>query len=324
MEQLTPRLLGDVGGTHARWAWQAAAGAPIEHVQTYPTDRFATIEEAVAHYLAEQRLPPPRQAAIGVATAVLGDRIEMTNHPWTFSISGLQRALGLERCLVLNDFSALALALPALRADERRAVGGGEAAPRSAVGLLGPGTGLGVSGLVPDADGDWIPLDGEGGHVTLAAADAREAALLAVLRERFDHVSAERVLSGPGLVNLHQAHCMLEGRPAPELGAAEITRRALSDEDADCRRTLADFAGFLGSVAGNLALTLGARGGVYVGGGIVPRLGSALDALPFRARFEDKGRFRDYLERIPTWVVTARTPGLTGAARALDRAGARA
>jgi glucokinase len=317
-----PRLLGDVGGTNARWAWQAAPGEALAHVRSLPTADHASIADCIAAYLAANDLPAPREVAFGIATAVTGDRVQMTNHAWVFSIEDLKRTLGTERVRVLNDFEALAYAVPGLRAGELRAVGGAKAQPDAALAVIGAGTGLGVSGLVPDGRGDWRLIVGEGGHVTLAAADAREASLLAVLRERFDHVSAERVLSGPGLVNLYQAVCTLDGLAPEPLDAAQIVQRALDTAStathAACAEVLHTFAAMLGTVAGNLVLTLGARGGVYIGGGIVPRLGERFAQLPFRERFEAKGRFRDYLAAVPCWVITAESPALMGAARALD------
>ena len=319
-----PRLLGDVGGTNARWAWQSAAGVPLTHVRSLPCSAYAAIGDCIADYLRRERLCPPQQAAFGIATALTGDLVEMTNHPWRFSIAELQAVLAVDRLLVLNDFEALAQAVPGLPPSELRAVGGGAAVGGASMAVLGAGTGLGVSGLVADGRGGWAAVVGEGGHATLAAGTAREASLLAVLRERFGHVSAERVLSGPGLVNLYDAVCRLNGEPAQALEPADVLARASGEGAArcvQCEEALASFAGLLGSVAGNLALTLGARGGVFIGGGIVPRLGERFDALPVRARFEDKGRFRADLAAIPTWVITAEAPALLGAARALDSAG---
>ena len=242
----------------------------------------------------------------------------MTNHHWTFSLLGLQSALGVDRCLVLNDFVAIAAALPALKAGDSRRIGGGDAVPGAPMAVLGPGTGLGVAGLVRGPAGSAIGIAGEGGHVTLAASTAREAAVLAQLQDRFGHASAERAVSGPGLLNLYEALCAIDGLPRLALQPDDITSRALANRDPVCSEALNLFGGFLGSVAGNLALTLGARGGIYIGGGIVPRLGTAFDTLPFRQRFEDKGRFRGYLERIPTAVITMPSPALYGAASALD------
>ena len=312
-----PRLVGDVGGTHARFAWIAAPAAPPAQVATYACADFASLTQAIGRYLADHADARPRWAAIGIATAVTGDEVRMTNHPWAFSIAQVQRELGLERLLVLNDFTALALSLPALDATQLRQVGGGAAATGAPLALLGPGTGLGVSGLLP-ARGAAVPISGEGGHVTLAATDAREAAVIELLRRRFGHASAERALSGPGLENLHQALAQLEGESRPAMSAAQIT--AAAQTDAHCAEVVELFFGLLGNVAGNLALTLGARGGVYVGGGIVLHIGDRIGDSPFRERFESKGRFRDYLAAIPTWIVTApESPALIGAARALDQ-----
>ena len=199
-----------------------------------------------------------------------------------------------------------------------RPVGGGAAVAGTPRAVLGPGTGLGVAGLVPGGAGRLCIVAGEGGHVTLAAGTPREAAVLAQLQQRFGHASAERALSGPGLVNLYDAIGVLDARPTRTLQPDEVVTGALLGADPACREALQLFGALLGSEAGNLALTLGARGGVYLGGGIVPRLGTAFDALPFRERFEAKGRFRSYLERIPTFVITAPTPALQGAANALD------
>ena len=319
-----PRLLGDVGGTNARWAWQHAAGTPAAQVRVLPCAGYPGIDACIADYLRLEGLPPPRQAGFGIATPVTGDAVQMTNHHWQFSITALRATLGVDRLRVLNDFEALAHAVPGLAEHERRPVGGGEAAPGGNLAVIGPGTGLGVSGLVADGHGGLSVVVGEGGHVTLPANTAREASIAAVLRERFGHASAERALSGPGLVYLYEALCVLDGRSAEALQPADVVTRALAAgpaQDTTCREAVTTFAALLGSAAGNLALTLGARGGVYLGGGIVPRLGAVFDTLPFRERFEDKGRYRGYLAAIPTWVITAEAPALGGVARALDQAG---
>lgn len=314
------RLLGDIGGTNARFAWQASDGAPLQDVVALATADHASVGAAIAHYLAATGRSAPPWCAIGIANPITGDRVQMTNSHWSFSISALQAELGFERLRVINDFTALALALPDLQPSELRQLGGGAALAGEPVGLVGPGTGLGVSGLLPGATpGSWVPLQGEGGHVTLAAADAREEAVLRVLRERFGHASAERAVSGMGLEALHAALTTLDAPgSSTALPAAEITARALAGSDPRCAEAVALFCSFLGSVAGNLALTLGARGGVYIGGGIVPRLGPLFDGSAFRERFEAKGRFRGYLAQIPVFVIHASvSPALLGAARAL-------
>lgn len=314
------RLLADVGGTNARFAWQDHDGAEITDVLILPCADHATLADALRSYLARVGRSAPPACSIAIANPVHGDHVAMTNHHWTFSIAALKAEIGFERLLVVNDFTALALALPLLRDDEREQVGGKSARPKAAIGLIGPGTGLGVSGLLPDGRGGWVPLQGEGGHVTLAGATLREDAVLHVLARRYGHASAERAVCGQGLVDIHDALAEIDGPGGtlPVRSAADISAAALAGRDARCVETAQLFCAFLGSAAGNLALTLGAKGGVYIGGGIVPRLGAMFAASPFRTRFEAKGRFADYLAEIPVFVIRAqRSPALLGAARAL-------
>ncbi|MET0333875.1 MAG: glucokinase [Rhizobacter sp.] len=315
-----PRLLGDVGGTNARFAWQSEPGAPIESVCTYPCKDHESLLKALQHYLREQQKPQPQTCCIGIATPLVGDEVKMTNHHWSFSISALERALGVSRLLVINDFTALALSLPSLPADELFQVGGGQPDAKAPVALLGAGTGLGVSGLLPvPRAGGLVPITGEGGHVTLSPTDERQEAVVRELRRRFGHPSAERALSGPGLVNLYQALCALDGVPARVDTGAAVTDAAVSGADPQCVEAVAIFFSLLGTVAGNLALSLGARGGVYIGGGIVPKLGDGITRSGFRAAFEQKGRYQGYMAAIPVFVITAKqSPALLGASRALD------
>lgn len=311
------RLVGDVGGTNARFAIVTAAGRAPSHVRTLACADHRGIEEAIRAYLGMVQLPLPDLAAIGIASPIDGDRVSMTNHHWAFSVEKLRASLGLTRLRVINDFSALAMSLPELSPSERRQIGAGTALAHHAIGLLGAGTGLGISGLIWCGE-HHVPLAGEGGHITLPAGNAREAEIIAVLREHYGHVSAERVLSGPGMVALHDAIVELAGGPPQRLTSTEISTRALAGTCPACTETLHTFCALLGTVAGDLALTLGARGGVYVGGGIVPRLGAYFATSPFRARFEHKGRYAHYLASIPTYVIEAPFPALLGAARALD------
>jgi glucokinase len=332
-----PRLLADIGGTNARFAWQPGPGATLVDELQWPCDAHASLQDALAHYLRHTGRKAPPECAIGIANPVTGDRVTMTNRDWSFSIEALRAALGFERLLVMNDFKALALALPSLQPDElHRIEGGGQPLPGAAMALVGPGTGLGVATLVPTPAGP-VAVDGEGGHVTLSALDDEEAAVLAWLRQRFGHVSAERVLSGAGLVHLHGAARAVAGVDAPDLSAAEIVSLASQDQGTTerhgpgevpaggsaqircCGQALRWFVGFLASVAANHALSVGARGGVYLGGGIPPRILRALRQPFFRERFEAKGRMRDYLRRIPVFVIDANSPpALRGAAAALD------
>ncbi|MBX3600410.1 MAG: glucokinase [Rubrivivax sp.] len=315
------RLLADVGGTNARFAWQAGPGAPIDALITLPCAEHGSLAEAVHRYLRQTGHTMPPDCAIAIANPVVGDRVAMTNHHWTFSVREMKAQLGLQRLLVVNDFTALALALPRLGAADRWQLGGDAPEPGTAIGLIGPGTGLGMSGLLPDGRGGWLPIQGEGGHGTLGATTAREAAVLDVLRDWHGHVSAERAVCGQGLVDIHSALQQLDDAPGAQLPAAAITEAALAGRDARCTEALQLFCAFLGIAAGNLALTLGARGGVWIGGGIVPRLGCWFAGSPFRARFEAKGRFAAYLQPVPVYVIdTPRSPALLGAAEALDAA----
>jgi len=314
----SPRLLADIGATYARFTIETAPGL-FQHTASLRCAEHADFHAAVSAYL--EGLPDrgaarAAHAAIAIANPVEGDDVRMTNYHWRFSIEQMRERLGLETLVVVNDFTALAMALPRLTPSQRRQVGGGEARETSVVGVLGAGTGLGVSGLIPAADG-WVALGTEGGHSSFAPRDEREIAILRHALTLYPHVSFERLLSGPGIELIHRALGQRAGRPLPGLTAPEITRRALDGSDDVCMETLDAFCAALGTAAGNLAVTLGALGGIYIGGGIVPRLGTYFDRSPFRARFEDKGRFSDYVKGIPTYVVTAEHATFMGASAIL-------
>lgn len=314
-----PCVLGDIGGTNARFGWQEKPGAPITHVEVLPCADHPSLEAAIRTYLSHQGLPPAAAGAFGIANPVTGDALGMTNHHWTMSISALRRSLGWQRLVFLNDFTALALALPLLPDQDKRQVGPGQATAAAAVALIGPGTGLGVSGLLAVGPQRWAPISGEGGHVTLSATNELEFALIQQLQKRYGHVSAERIICGAGLVDLHHALCEITHAQRLEITtAAEVLESAREHPGGTADQAVDLFCGFLGTVAGDLALTLGARGGVYIGGGIIPRLGERFDASPFRAQFEAKGRFKNYLQAIPTWVIQSQvSPALLGASQAL-------
>ena len=313
----TTWLVGDIGATNARFGLVAPAGA-ILHSSIFACADFADIGDAIGAYLAQRgNLPMPRSGALAIAAVITGDLVRMTNHPWHFSVAALRDLLGFERLLAINDFTAAALAVPHLSDGDRIPVGGGAPVDGAPIAVLGPGSGLGVSGIVPSGLG-WVPLTGEGGHATMAPANDREDAVLRLMRRRFDHVSAERCLSGPGLVNLYNCLAELDGVPAEPCTAAQITDPEIDDKL--CREATAMFCAMLGTIAGNLALSLGARGGVYIAGGIVPRLGARFVESGFRERFEAKGRMRPYLAAIPCYVVTHRLPAFLGCTAALATA----
>ena len=287
------RLIADIGGTNARFALTGPDGRPHDEKKLLVADFLGPVEAARA-YLAGRAV---REAVLAVATPVDSDWIDLTNAPWAFSVRAVQKDLGLERIAVINDFTAQALAVPRLAPDERVQIAGGEPQPGGAIAVIGPGTGLGVAGLLPVLD-TWYPVPSEGGHVSLATHDERGAALLLCLQARFGHVSNERVLSGPGLINLATTLAELEGEVIAIDDPREVSRRAQSGECRYCQEALERFASFLGAAAGDLALLFCARGGIYVSGGLCKRLGGLLDLPRFRASFVAKGRFVDYLARI--------------------------
>lgn len=315
--ECTWRLVADIGGTHARFAIADAAGA-LDQIRTLACDDFAGPGEAALAYLDRIGVRRVGAAAFAVAMPVVADQVTFTNRTaWSFSIAALSQQLQIPDLRVINDFTALALSLPSLGPDDVIKIGHGEPVANTPRAVLGPGTGLGISGLISTGHG-WQALETEGGHVSYCASNAHEIELQKRLNRRFAHLSAERVLSGPGLVNLYQAHCELASAQAEALGPADITERGLNGRCSTCRAVLDDFCALLGTVAANLVLTLGARAGVYIGGGIIPRMLSFLEHSGFRERFENHGRLSAYLAAVPSYVVVADYPALLGALAALD------
>ena len=317
--QSTMRLVVDIGGTNARFALVAEDSLQPQREKVVRCADFEGLEQAVHRYLQDNGNPAVREAALDVATGITGDFVQLTNGPWGFSIEQTRRNLGFDRLHVVNDFTALALAVPILRPDELQQIGGGAAVCATPIAVIGPGTGLGVSGLVPVGKG-WVALQGEGGHTAFSPMNAREIGVLGWLQRRYEHVSTERVVSGMGLENLYQALCALDGVEAQPFGPDKITAAALSDSDAQCAQAVEMFCGILGTAAANLVVTLGARAGCYIGGGIVPRLGDYFARSPFRARFETKGRFSSYVAAVPTYVILSQTPALRGLATLFQEA----
>ena len=303
------RLLGDIGATHARFA--LLSGGEVARTQTLMVADYDRIEDAIHAYLRE--IPPnekPGSAALAVAGPVTGDRVVMMNSPWGFSIEGVRQHFGWSKLHVVNDFAANALGVPLLLSEHLLQIGEGAKVEGAPIAVLGPGTGLGVAALVPSPSG-WIALAGEGGNVTLPALDSREAAIIDILRRQYAHVSAEIVLSGPGLVNLYDALCELAGKPATPATPEHITN-LYPGCDPQCREAVAIFCAMLGTFAGDVTLTFGARGGVYIMGGIVPKIYEIFRHSHFRERFEFKGRYRQYLSTVPTYVVTHPFPAFLG------------
>jgi len=312
------KLVGDIGGTNARFALVDDLNQP-HNAKTYAAEQYASLADAMRCYLDDISLAAPESAAIAVATRVQDDTVEFTNNErWSFSTNALSAELNIPDLRVVNDFTALALAVPHIASAHLEKIGQGSARPNEPLGVVGPGTGFGVSGMIPlDTSGNWRALNSEGGHCSASALTAREMAVLALFIKRFGHVSFERFLSGPGLVNIVSALRELDGVTGDEIEPEVVTRDGLNGADAHCTEALEIFCAMLGSYAGDLALILGASGGVYVGGGIVPRLGDFFAKSEFRNRFEAKGRVSDELVTIPTFVIRDPYPGLIGAARLL-------
>ena len=306
-------LIADIGATHSRCA-VLDDGGRIKAAEVFQNYRFSDLQELLNGYL--DRCPErPGSAALAVAAPVLHDEIRMPNLDWRFCQGSLVSELGLREIVVVNDFAAVAWALPALADAGLHKVGGGAQVAGTAMATLGPGSGLGVATAAPCGDG-WTVVEGEGGNVTFSGITPQQQAVAEHIRSQHGHCSAESLLSGPGLVNIHAALAALRGREAGRPSPAQVSEAA-ANGDALAAAAHELFFEVLGAVAGNLALTVGARGGVFIAGGIVPQLLEPLERSNFRARFEDKGRYRYYLEAIPTYVITDPYPAFRGLRRLL-------
>lgn len=311
-------LVGDIGGTNARFAlWRDQR---VESVRVLPTIEYPRPEDAIRAYLrgVDQSVEALQAVCLACAGPVSGDEFAFTNNHWRLSRKAFCESLGLSDLLLINDFTAMALGMTRLRDGELIEVCPGQSEAGRARLVIGPGTGLGVATLLPLADGDWHALPGEGGHVCLPIGTTREAALWAHLHEKFGHVNAEAILSGSGLLELYRASCALDGELPRLTTPAEVTAAALAG-DAYAEAVLEQFCVWLGRIAGDNVLTTGARGGVYIAGGIVPRFVEFFARSGFSQSFRDKGCMSRYFDDVPVWVVTAEYPGLEGAGVALQQ-----
>jgi len=294
-------LLGDIGGTNARFA--VLTGETLSPIDHLPVSRYRSMIDAVDGYLGgRQDRVRIGAAVLGVAAPIEGERSVLVNSQWVVDAAELRAAFGFKSISLVNDFEALAYALPHLSGLDVKPLAGGKPQAGESMAVIGPGTGLGMAGVVRRGDGTTI-IPTEGGHATLPGTTPREDAVIERLRHKFGHVSAERVLSGPGLENLHAAIAAIDGIAVSSDTAVEIVRQAL---DRSCPVSVGAvdmFCAMLGTVAGDLALMFRARSGVYIGGGIAPRIVDLLAQSEFRARFMAKGRFQSYLESIPTAVI---------------------
>lgn len=302
---MTKALIADIGGTNARFALVDEKG--IYDHRVFKVADYDGPAEAAQAYLSGITGAKPEVGAFAVAgPAPRDDIFKMTNHKWSFSVSGTRDALSLKRLSLINDFHAMALGVLQIKPDNMLQIGQGTVAPQMNKAVIGPGTGLGVASLVWDERGKYyVVVPSEASHGTLPVKTDREWAVVKQLQEKFGHVSADRVCSGKGLVNLYQAICAVDGREPEQLEAQDISIRAVAKSCPSCVETLDMMLGFLGRVTGNLALASDAHGGVYLCGGVLPKLGLEVVAgSRLRTEFASKGRLSPYLDAIPTFIVT--------------------
>jgi glucokinase len=294
-------LLADIGGTNARFA--LLAGGTVRATAHMAVSDHGSFREALGVYLGG--LPEAgaiRSAILAASGTIQNDRFALTNNSWVIDAAELRAAHGFSTVRLINDFEAVAWALPHLPRDSLLPLGGREPVAGQPLAALGPGTGLGMAVSIPHATGHLV-LSSEGGHSTMAGGSLREDAVIEHLRRRFGHASAERVLSGSGLENLYDALAALDSLALPKRRAAEITQAGIDGTCPTSRAAVDMFCAMLGSVAGNLALTLGAKGGLFIGGGILRHMPEFLARSRFRARFEEKGRLSKSLEQIPAYLI---------------------
>ncbi|HEY1382344.1 MAG TPA: glucokinase [Dongiaceae bacterium] len=313
----TDLLVADIGGTNARFAISTADGT-LHEVRILHAANFPKIDDAIGAYLAELKRPRPTRACFAVACPAKGPEIKLTNSSWRFVKADLQKAFQFQRFVVINDFEALAASVPILSGPQLAELRAGTPDPTSVSLVIGPGTGLGVGAYVPAGKNAWAVISGEGGHVGFAPNTDEEVRLWQRMREKYGRVSAERVLNGAGLVNVY--HFMVDeaGQQIVEVDAPEISRRALVGEEVAVNAVLM-FFDMLGSVTGDLAMAFGSRAGVYIGGGITPKLMDFARRSKLVERFLDKGRVAAILQSMPIWVILEERAALYGVRRQFDR-----
>ena len=310
-------LVGDIGGTNCRFALTQAGATALEDPFSYRGADFANILDAIEAYLARHAPRPHLQwAVIAAAGPIVENTVRLTNRAWHVSGPEISERFHIPHVRLVNDFSALAAATPHVEAPHLIALGGGQREDSGGVwtsAIIGPGTGLGVGGVVRGPSGTAI-LATEGGHSSFAPQDDIEREIVRLLATRFDHISNERLLCGDGLKNIRWALSTIRGVEPETLRASEISRRAAARSDPVCVEALSVFSHALGAFGGDAVLMLGARAGLYIAGGMVPALLDAFDRDGFRSRFEAKGRFRPYMEQVPAWLMVHPFAALKGAA----------
>ncbi|MFQ5564208.1 MAG: glucokinase [Parvularculaceae bacterium] len=319
MTQCGSILVGDIGGTNARFAIATPekAGVRLDHKQVFRAEDFEELPDAIRAYLESWSGGRPARACLAVAGPVDKARIEFTNSNWSFAPDALKAALSLETLRVINDFQAMARGAIEAPEDELLTLNPGAAVADAPSAVLGPGTGLGLGLAVPTNGGVRI-ISTEGGHAAFAPQDEKEIEVLRFIRREHAYVSYERVLSGRGLVNLHRALCALAGETRMTLQPSEITAAALDGSLPIARKATEMFCAILGVYAGNVALITGARGGVYIAGGIAPKIEDILLASKFLERFTNRDLMRAYMEAIPVKLLTSSEAALRGAALCIE------
>ncbi|OJF93618.1 glucokinase [Pararhizobium antarcticum] len=308
-----PILIGDIGGTNARFALLLDAFAEPKLFPILPTTNYASIEEALQTSILDKTSVQPRSAIIAVAGPVKGDEIPLTNAGWVIKPKDMLSALSLEDVIIINDFEAQALAVASLGDDGREQIGPGSVLESASCAVLGPGTGLGVAGLL-HARHTWFPVPGEGGHVDVGPRSERDYRIWPFLDPIEGRISAEQLLCGRGIMNIYQAVCAADARESPLTDPAEVTTHAMAGTDGAAVEAISLFSTYLGRVAGDMAMIFMARGGVFLAGGISQKILPALRKPEFRRAFEDKAPHSDLLRTIPTFVVTHPTAALSGLA----------
>ena len=315
-------LVGDIGGTNVRLAVaDLSNGKPvISTPMSLPRAGHPTFEGVVDLYLQQSGGPVPDAIVVAVAGPIKDGKVKLTNGQWIIDEAVLI-GKGFKYARLINDYAALGYAVEHLEGDDLIAVGGNQPGiPGETVGVVGAGTGLGVSALVRDAFGSAVMVT-EGGHIAFAPVDPVELDILKVLQDKYPRVSVERVLSGPGLANIHWALARLGGAKTPDVLPPEaVSRCAVEATDPLAVQAMDVFCGIYGRFAGDMALAFGARGGIYLGGGIAPKLLPQLNSGTFRRAFEEKGRFVSYVGIVPTKVIVHPYAALLGSAEAAIRA----
>ncbi len=311
-----PMIVADIGGTNARFALVTGRSGnlfEIERIVILSGSEFGSFSDAMREYISSLGGVEPRAACVAIAGPIDGDAVKMTNLSWAFSRKGIQDEFGFDAFHVINDFAAVAIATSRLTEKDVTVIKNGATDAHANKAVFGPGTGLGVAGLAFNA-GSWLPIPSEGGHVNIAPSSEYEAELIKSAVSWLGHVSAEAFISGQGFVNLYTAICDVEGKEMQQYGPADITDNALTNNDALCVATLETFCALMGSFAGNLALTYGAKGGVYIAGGIVPRITDFIRSSAFSARFSEKGVMSDYVKDVPVYLISYEQVAFLGAA----------